>query len=85
MRMARSKPTTARMWIEAGLAAATGVLTAITIVSREWIEFVFGVDPDHGNGALEWALVAVLAVATIGFTAAARAEWRRVRIARSVA
>jgi hypothetical protein len=65
------------MWIEAGLAVATGVLTAVTVVSREWIEFFFGVDPDHGNGIMEWEVVAALAVSTIGFTVAARAQWRR--------
>jgi hypothetical protein len=73
------------MWIQAGLAAATGILTVVTIVSREWIEFVFGVDPDHGSGAMEWAVVAILAVATIGFTLAARAQWRRMRTAGTVA
>ena len=79
--MTRNKPRKARMWIEAGLAAATGILTVVTIISREWIEFIFGVDPDHGSGALEWALVVVLAAATIGFILAARAEWRRIATA----
>ena len=79
--MIRTKPTKARMWIQAGLAAATGNLAVVTIISREWIEFVFGVDPDRGSGAMEWVVVAILAVATVGFTLAARAQWRRIRTA----
>jgi hypothetical protein len=48
-------------------------------VSREWIEVVFRVDPDHGSGSLEWLIVAVLAVATAVFASLACAQWRRMR------
>jgi hypothetical protein len=66
-----------RFWIEVALAAITGVLAVATLISREWIEIVFGVDPDHGDGSLEWLIVAVAFAATIGFSALARLEWRR--------
>jgi hypothetical protein len=49
----------------------------LTLVEREWIELVFGVEPDRGDGSLEWTIVAVLLVATIVFAWLARAEWRR--------
>lgn len=63
--------------IELGLAAVTGIMTIVTLISREWIEIVFGVDPDNGSGALEWLLVAALAAATLIFGMLARLEWRR--------
>jgi hypothetical protein len=66
-----------RMWIEAGLAIATGALLILTLISREWIEEIFGVDPDNGSGALEWLIVAALALATVTFSLMARAEWKR--------
>jgi tetrahydromethanopterin S-methyltransferase subunit E len=65
-----------RFWLEstaAGLAAGLGILT---VFWKGWIEAVFGVDPDHRSGALEWQIVvALFAVALLlGWTA--RLEWR---------
>lgn len=71
----------ARFWIEAALAALTGALFVLTLISRDWIERIFGIEPDEGSGALEWLIVAVLLVVTIAFIAAARAEWRRAQTA----
>ena len=66
-----------RFWIEAALALLTAGLFVLTLISREWIELLFGVDPDGGDGSLEWAIVAVLLVVTVLFTWLARVEWRR--------
>lgn len=65
-----------RFWIEAVLATTTGLAAMITLVRREWIELLFGVDPDGSSGLLEWAIVATLAAATLLFGLLARAEWR---------
>jgi hypothetical protein len=68
-----------RFWAEMGLAIITGILFVITFVWNDWIEIVFHVDPDGGNGAVEWLIVGVLLVATITSVVLARSEWRRAR------
>ncbi len=55
----------------------TAELFVLTLIAREWIELLFGVDPDSGDGSLEAAIVAVLLVATVAFAWLARVEWRR--------
>ena len=42
-----------RYWIEVTCAALGTVLFILTLAFPEWIEAVFGVDPDGGNGLLE--------------------------------
>jgi hypothetical protein len=66
-----------RFWVEAALALLTAGLFALTLISREWIELLFGVEPDGGDGSLEWAIVVVLLVATVVLGWLARVEWRR--------
>ena len=66
----------ARFWIEAGLAVVSVLLLLTTLISREWIEVVFGVDPDHGSGSLEWLVVGGVALAAVVFSVIARVEWR---------
>jgi hypothetical protein len=66
-----------RFWIETGLGVLSGAAVMLTLVVPDWIEAVFGVDPDHSSGALEWRIVAVPLVATIAFGLVARREWRR--------
>jgi hypothetical protein len=67
----------ARFWIEAVLAALTGFLFLLTLVWRDWIERVFKIDPDGGDGSLEWAIVGLLCAASITLSLMARAQWRR--------
>jgi hypothetical protein len=66
-------------WIEAVLAGVSGFLFLLTLVWRDWIEGVFGWDPDHHNGSLEWLLVAALLLCAVTFGALARTRWRRYR------
>ncbi len=46
-------------------AAVTCVLAVVTAVVPNWIEVVFGVDPDGGGGWLETAVVIASALATV--------------------
>ena len=66
---------------EVAAGTACMVLALITLVWREWIEAIFGVDPDHGNGSLEWAVVGVLLIVAAALGARARMVRRRALIA----
>jgi hypothetical protein len=66
-----------RFWLEAGMATVTSILFVITLLWRDWIEIIFGVDPDKGNGLLEWSIVGIFLVATIVLFILARYEWRK--------
>ncbi|MGY1503736.1 ABC transporter permease (plasmid) [Streptomyces sp. QTS52] len=65
--------------IEAVLAVVSGLLCLLTLFWPEWIEEVFGVDPDQHSGALEWSIAVVALCATAVFSLLARAEFRRAR------
>jgi hypothetical protein len=69
-----------RFWIESALAATTGILAIVTLISREWIEVLFGVDPDGGSGSLEWMIVVGLACVTVAAGVVARMEFRRAAV-----
>jgi hypothetical protein len=66
-----------RFWVEAVVAAVSGLLALLTLVTREWVELLFGVDPDGGDGSLEWLVVVALAVVALVLGALARVELRR--------
>ena len=66
-----------RFWVEVVLGVISALLLLLTLVTREWIELLFGVDPDGGSGALEWLIVACLVSLTLVFGALARREYRR--------
>ena len=68
-----------RFRLELGLAAISAALLLATILWRDWIEIVFRVDPDHGNGSFEWMIVAVTALCALTFAVLARSEWRKPR------
>jgi len=68
-----------RFWVEVGLAVFCAFLILLTLAWKDWIELVFRVDPDHGNGSFEWLLVTLAVAGTVTFWSLARVEWRRAR------
>ena len=72
-----SRRMRSRFWLELGLASLTAILFLVTLVSREWIEAVFGSDPDRHSGSLEWGIVLGLLALTVLAAGTAYAEWRR--------
>jgi len=73
----------ARFWIEAALAAVSGGLFVLTLLWRDWIETTTGYDPDRHSGSAEWAIVALLLVATLVSGLLARTQWNK-RLAQPV-
>ncbi len=72
-----TRPVRRRFWLETVLGGAALVLAIVTLFSKEWIEEVFHVDPDGGNGALEWLIVVGLAgLAVVCGVLARREAWR---------
>lgn len=67
----------ATFWIEAVLCVVGALLAILTIVHSDWIETVFRVDPDQGNGSVEWIVVVALLVVAAGLGTLAGREWRR--------
>jgi hypothetical protein len=65
-----------RFYGELVLSLAALVLALVTLVWNDWIEIVFKIDPDLGNGGLEKAIVGVLVLAAIVSAWLARTEWR---------
>jgi hypothetical protein len=71
------RPLTRLFWIESLLGAASALFLVLTLVWKDWIEIVFGVDPDNHSGSLEWVIVIACLYMTMIFSVAARQEWRK--------
>jgi hypothetical protein len=56
------------------------VLFLLTLVRRDWIEVLFGVDPDRHSGSLEWLVVSGLLAVTVVLFSLAAIEWRRAAV-----
>ena len=67
---------TRSLTVKVALAVTSAFLALLTLVVPDWIEEVFHVDPDGGNGSLEWLIVAVFVIAAVVFGRRARAELR---------
>lgn len=74
--MTRRRPRT-RFWFEVAGFLVTAFAFVLTLVAKDWLETVFGIDPDQGNGTAEWAIVVASLMAAVVCAACARVEWRR--------
>jgi len=70
-----------RFYPETILGIVATVMFVVTLLNRAWIETVFNVDPDQGQGWVEWMIVAGLLAAALILGALARYEWRRASVA----
>ena len=75
----RDKRVGVRFYLEVILGAASVLLFAVTLIWKDWIEIVFKVDPDEGNGSVEYLILGALVVVAAASWWLARTEWRRVR------
>ncbi len=66
-----------RFWIELAAGALSGLAVVVTSIWPQWIENVFGTDPDAGSGQAEWGITAGLCALTAVMFVLARREWRR--------
>jgi hypothetical protein len=66
-----------KFWVLSALCAVSTLLFAVTLVWPDWIELVFGADPDAGDGTAEWLVVAASLTLSVFFLWASRREWRR--------
>ena len=69
-----------RFWATLTAGALSAFLLVLTLITREWIEVLFGVDPDGGDGSLEWGLVVGFALVAVTCLGWARVEWRRAHL-----
>jgi hypothetical protein len=72
-----------RTWIAGVLTAVLAGATIATVIVPDWVEVLFGVGPDRGSGALEWALVLALVTLTAASALVTGHQWRALQRARS--
>lgn len=58
-------------------AALSIVLSVLTVAWPDWIERAFGVDPDAGDGSVEWLLTVVFLAVAVALTTLAIHSARR--------
>ena len=64
----------ARLRLEIALAAILGIVAGVTAFWPDWIEIVFGQEPDLGRGQAEWAIIGLLSVLACAAVLLARRE-----------
>jgi hypothetical protein len=68
----------ARAWLATGMSLISAVLVVVTLVVPDWIEEVFGLDPDAGNGSAEILITLGLVALTVVSGFGTIVAWRTV-------
>lgn len=71
-------------WIEGLSAVVSGILAVLTLLWKDWIEILFHIDPDGGNGSAEWLFVLTSLGLAVTLSVLARYEWHRAAGPRSL-
>jgi hypothetical protein len=58
-----------RFWIDGALGVFSTVMLVMTVTMPDWIERIWGLDPDGGDGSVEWGLTIFMVVAALAFFA----------------
>jgi hypothetical protein len=67
----------ARLTLETAIAAVFAAIFVATAFWSDWIELVFGPEPDEGNGQFEWTIVATSGLLAVASIIVARSQRRR--------
>ena len=69
-----------RARLETLLAILAASLFVLSLITRDWIEVIFRVDPDRHSGSVEWTLAASCAVVALASGFLARRDWKRLAL-----
>jgi hypothetical protein len=75
--MRRSLPVL--FWIELVLSVLSAISLALSLVNPQWIETLFEVSPDAGDGSTEWGWTIGFLISTVLLIALTRREWQKAR------
>jgi hypothetical protein len=67
----------AKIWVEIALGMISASLLALTILLPDWMEVLFGLAPDAGDGSTEWGLALSLATFSVLMFGFAGRTWRK--------
>ena len=70
-----------RFVLECMMSGVSAALAALAWVWPDWIERAFAIEPDGGDGSVEWGIVAAFGVLAIVSGVLARVDLRRLRSA----
>ena len=61
-----------RFWLETVLSVLSTIMLALTLAMPDWIERIFGFEPDGGDGSTEWGWAISLAITAVALLVDAR-------------